>query len=85
MPANKHRMFHFVLNVYLKSEPAFQGKGNWTKAQNWDRISQSRAGRRLLYKDILLSSRLIDRVCGLKNPRSLVCFVKKNRKKFLGD
>jgi hypothetical protein len=30
LPAETRRMFHWVLHVVLKNDPAFQGMGNWT-------------------------------------------------------
>ncbi|MCZ8530394.1 RHS repeat-associated core domain-containing protein [Alteromonas sp. PRIM-21] len=86
LPANTHRMFHFVLHHLLLDEPAFRNMGNWTKKQNWNVISQSPAGRKALYKAILKASGMVDSYCGLKRkPTSLTNFVKKNRKHFVGN
>ena len=85
LPANTHRMFHFVLHYVIKDEPAFKGMGNWTKAEKWDDITQTRHGRRLLYKKVLIASRVVDKFCGLRKPNNLFHFVQKNRKRFLGE
>jgi hypothetical protein len=85
LPANTHRMFHWVLHVMLKNDPELQGMGNWTSKQNWDKISQSKAGRTILYNHILAASRVVDKFCRLKPPSSLQYFVRKNRKEFIGE
>ena len=78
-------MFHWVLHVMLKNDPELQGMGNWTSKQNWDKISQSKAGRTILYNHILAASRVVDKFCRLKPPSSLQYFVRKNRKEFIGE
>lgn len=85
LPANTHRMFHFILDYVIKDEPGLKGKSNWTKASDWDSITETRAGRRLLYAQIVIAAGTVDKFCGLKKPRNLLYFVKKNRKKFLGE
>ena len=85
LPAETHRMFHWVLHVMLKAHPEFAGMGNWTSAANWETISQTRAGRRALYEVIFRTSQLIDKACGLKRGRRLAVFVRINRQKFLRE
>jgi len=85
LPANTHRMFHMVLHYVLMEEPELKGLGNWTSARDWEKITQTRAGRRLLYKQILVASRVVDKFCKLKKPNTLFQFVRKNRKAFLGE
>jgi len=85
LPAETHHMFHWVLHVMLKNDPELRGMGNWTSKKNWDDISQSRAGRKLLYNNILAASKIVDKFCKLRKPKNLQYFVQKNRKGFIGD
>lgn len=85
LPAETHRMFHWVLHVVLKNDPAFKGKGNWTSAVKWEEVSTDQQGRRLLYQAIYSASGLIDRVCELRRDKSLRWFVRKHRAAFVGE
>jgi len=69
----------------LWSDPEWQGLGNGACQKNGDKISQSKAGRTILYNHILVASRVVDKFCRLKPPSSLQYFVRKNRKQFIGE
>jgi RHS repeat-associated protein len=84
VPAETHRMFHFVLDVVLRNTPELEGKGNWTSKKDWSSISRTINGRKQLYSAILKSSRIVDKYCKLKGPASLTAFVRKGRNDFIG-
>lgn len=84
IPANTHRMFHFIFDQFLKHEPGFDGKNNWTGKTKWSDISQTVEGRRKLYRAILASSYVVDNICKLKRPNRLRDYVKRYKKDFLG-
>jgi len=83
LPADTHRMFHWVLNVLLKGDPQFGGKGAWTSKENWSELTRTPRGRKQIYPFIFQASKLVDRACKLKGPASLQKFVRKNRKAFI--
>jgi len=86
IPANTHKMFHFVLHLITKSNPEkFKGNGNWTSKKNWEKISKTPKGRRQMYAAIYLSSKVVDKFCRLKAPASLAAYVKKYKKEFIGE
>jgi len=69
----------------LWSDPELQELDNGACQKNKDKISQSKAGRTILYNHILAASRVVDKFCRLKPPSSLQYFVRKNRKEFIGE
>jgi hypothetical protein len=58
--------------------------GNWTSKVDWSDISQTKAGRKLLYKNILIASKIVDKFCRLRPPANLTSFVKRYKREFLG-
>ncbi|MCU7935407.1 MAG: tandem-95 repeat protein [Candidatus Thiodiazotropha sp. (ex Dulcina madagascariensis)] len=83
LPANTHHMFHWVLHVLLKNDPELKGMGNWTSKLKWDEISRTPAGRLLLYKNIEMASKVVDKFCRLRPPANLTSFVRRYKKEFL--
>ena len=84
IPSTTHHMFHWVLHVMLKNDPAAEGMGNWTSKMNWEKISQTRDGQEILYQHIFNASKVVEKFCKLKNPTRLQNFVKKNKAAYLG-
>ncbi|MEE9327443.1 MAG: RHS repeat-associated core domain-containing protein [Cocleimonas sp.] len=85
LPAETHRMVHFVLHVVLKNTPELNGKGNWTSKEDWSSKTMTRNGRKQLYKALLRTSKIVDKFCKLKGPESLTRYVRKGRKSFLAE
>ena len=83
IPANTHRMFHWVLNLFLKMDPSLKGYGNWTSGTKWEEITKHKWGRIALYEAILKSSYVVDRVCKLRRPLRLRDYVRKYKKDFI--
>ncbi|TRY30325.1 RHS repeat-associated core domain-containing protein [Aliiglaciecola sp. M165] len=84
IPSTTHHMFHWVLHVMLKNDPALKGMGNWTSKDNWSEISRTKIGRKRLYNHIERASLVVDKFCKLKKPNSLAYFVRKNKTNYLG-
>jgi RHS repeat-associated protein len=71
IPEETHVAYHRVLNILLRSEPEFKGRGNWTSNTDWKGVLKDRAAQELLIYNMRVAARFIDRKCKLKAPNSL--------------
>ncbi len=86
LPANTHRAFHFIYDVFLKNDSTFKALGlhNSSPAGDWEEAFKKNPTLKKSALQILKkAARVIDKKCSLPKGLNLETYIKRNEKRWI--